>query len=126
MTIERVRVAVDLDGTICALKQPGESYADVAPLTGAAERLRALRAAGCYIILLTARNMETCEGNLGRVMKNVGKITHNFVIARHQTPILKAGKSAVLNVTLKKGKYKFICSITGHATLGMKGTLLVT
>ena len=42
------------------------------------------------------------------------------------TPILKAGKSAVLNVTLKKGKYKFICSITGHATLGMNGTLLVT
>ncbi|SRR6266567_4759834 len=66
------------------------------------------------------------HGTIRFKVKNIGKITHNFVIARHQTPILKSGKSAVLNVTLKKGKYKFICSITGHAALGMKGTLLVT
>ena len=57
---------------------------------------------------------------------NVGVIPHNFVIAKHQTPVLKHGKSATVNVVLKKGKYKFICSIAGHAALGMKGVLRVT
>ncbi|GJG88435.1 hypothetical protein tb265_36160 [Gemmatimonadetes bacterium T265] len=70
-----LRIAVDLDGTICALRRPGESYADVAPMPGAADRLRELRAAGHYVIIITARNMATCEGNLGRVMKNVGRLT---------------------------------------------------
>ncbi len=57
---------------------------------------------------------------------NVGRLGHNFVIAKHQTPVLARGKSATINVALKKGKYKFLCSVTGHAALGMKGTLLVT
>ena len=57
---------------------------------------------------------------------NVGRLGHNFVIAKHQTPVLARGKSATLNVALKKGKYKYLCSVTGHAGLGMKGTLLVT
>ena len=26
-----LRIAVDLDGTICAIKHPGESYADIEP-----------------------------------------------------------------------------------------------
>jgi plastocyanin len=57
---------------------------------------------------------------------NVGKIPHNFVIGGQQSPILGHGKSATVNVVLKKGKKKFVCSVTGHAALGMKGTLLVT
>lgn len=70
-----MRIAVDLDGTICPIKQPGESYADLKPLRGAVERLRQLRAEGHYIIILTARNMATCQSNLGKVMKNVGRLT---------------------------------------------------
>lgn len=57
---------------------------------------------------------------------NVGKIPHNFVIGGKQTPVLAHGKSATLNVVLKKGKIKYRCSVTGHAALGMKGVLLVT
>lgn len=77
----QLRVAVDLDGTICELKGPGQTYADLAVLPGAAERLRELRAAGHYIIIITARNMKTCESNLGKVMKNVGKITLDWLEA---------------------------------------------
>jgi uncharacterized cupredoxin-like copper-binding protein len=57
---------------------------------------------------------------------NVGKISHNFVIGGKQTRLLAHGKSATLDVVLKKGKFKYLCSVTGHAALGMKGTLLVT
>jgi capsule biosynthesis phosphatase len=44
-------------------------------LPGAADRLRQLRAAGHYVIITTARNMATCESNVGKVIKNVGRIT---------------------------------------------------
>ncbi len=74
-----MRIVIDLDGTICPIKQPDQTYADLEPLPGAAERIRALRAAGHYVIILTARNMATCESNLGRVMKNVGKLTLDWL-----------------------------------------------
>jgi uncharacterized cupredoxin-like copper-binding protein len=56
---------------------------------------------------------------------NAGKVAHNFVIGGKQTPILAHGKTATLNVVLKAGKRKYLCSVTGHAALGMKGVLLV-
>ena len=74
-----MRIAIDLDGTICPIRQPHESYTDLKPLPGAVERIRELRAAGHYIIIVTARNMATCEANLGKVMKNVGKITLDWL-----------------------------------------------
>ena len=70
-----MRIVFDVDGTICEIKKPNQSYADVLPLTGAVETIRALHAAGHYIIIHSARNMGTCESNMGRVMKNVGLIT---------------------------------------------------
>src|SRR5215813_3545737 len=70
-----MRIAIDLDGVIAQLKSAEESYAEVKPVPGAVERLKALRAQGHYIIINSARNMATCEANLGRVMKNVGRIT---------------------------------------------------
>jgi uncharacterized cupredoxin-like copper-binding protein len=64
-------------------------------------------------------------GTVRFVVKNVGKIPHNFVIAGHQTLVLAPGKSQSLVVALKQGKYRYLCSITGHAALGMKGVLTV-
>jgi len=74
-----MRIVVDLDGTICPIKKPDQSYADLEPLPGAVERIRQLRAAGHYVIIVTARNMATCQSNLGIVMKNVGKITLDWL-----------------------------------------------
>ena len=77
-----MRIAVDLDGVIAQLKLPGESYADVEPVPGAVERIRELRGAGHYIIINSARNMATCEANVGRVMRNVGRVTLDW-LERH-------------------------------------------
>ncbi len=74
-----MRIVVDLDGTICPIKQPEESYAELKPLPGAVERIREFRAAGHYVVIVTARNMATCQSNLGIVMKNVGKITLDWL-----------------------------------------------
>lgn len=59
-------------------------------------------------------------------VKNVGKIPHNFVIGDQATRILASGQSGTIEVQLAQGKYTFECTITGHAALGMKGTLVVT
>lgn len=70
---------------------------------------------------------------------NMGVAYHNFRIcaksvagaanvtnscAGKTTPLLKHGQSATLTVTVsKKGKYEFLCSVSGHAAAGMKGLL---
>lgn len=70
-----MRIVIDLDGTICNLKEKHETYADVMIKPGAAEFIKNLRGTGHYVIIQTARNMATCDSNLGKVMKNVGKVT---------------------------------------------------
>ena len=58
-------------------------------------------------------------------VKNKGKILHDFKIAGKKTPLIKPGKSATLRVTMKKGRFQYICTVTGHARLGMKGAFVV-
>ena len=77
-----MRIAIDLDGTICPIKQPEQSYEDLEPLPDAVERIHELRQVGHYVIIQTARNMATCQSNLGKVMKNVGQMTLEW-LERH-------------------------------------------
>ncbi|OYU97771.1 MAG: capsular biosynthesis protein [Bacteroidetes bacterium B1(2017)] len=74
-----MRIVIDLDGTICPIKKTGETYDALPLLPGAYERIKELKADGHYVIIQTARNMATQESNLGRVMKNVGKITLDWL-----------------------------------------------
>jgi uncharacterized cupredoxin-like copper-binding protein len=58
---------------------------------------------------------------------NKGKLPHDFKIAGKKTPVIGAGKTATITVTLKKGKkYPYLCTVPGHAAAGMKGTLTAT
>jgi uncharacterized cupredoxin-like copper-binding protein len=67
------------------------------------------------------------HGSVTFKFKNAGKLAHDFKIAGKRTKIIAKGKSAApLTVKLKKGTYKYICTIPGHADQGMKGTLRVT
>jgi capsule biosynthesis phosphatase len=78
-----MRICIDIDGVICSLRKPGQSYDDVVPLPGAADKLRSFRAAGHTVVLHTARHMKTTDGNVGKVMARVGQITLAW-LARHQ------------------------------------------
>jgi uncharacterized cupredoxin-like copper-binding protein len=54
---------------------------------------------------------------------NKGKIEHDFKVAGKKTKLLKPGQSATLKVVFKKkGKFGYICTVKGHAAVGMKGT----
>jgi uncharacterized cupredoxin-like copper-binding protein len=66
---------------------------------------------------------------------NRGKVMHTFKICTSTTArtatacagavtrIIASGKSRTLVVKLAKGVHEFICTVPGHATLGMRGLL---
>jgi uncharacterized cupredoxin-like copper-binding protein len=57
---------------------------------------------------------------------NKGKIGHDFKIAGKKTKLLAPGKSQTLKIKFgKKGHFRYLCTVTGHARLGMKGTFNV-
>jgi uncharacterized cupredoxin-like copper-binding protein len=57
---------------------------------------------------------------------NKGKIGHDFKINGKKTPLIQPGKTATLKVAFKKkGRLTFICTVKGHAALGMKGSFAV-
>jgi capsule biosynthesis phosphatase len=60
---------VDVDGTLCPVKLPSQSYDDLLPDQAMIERLRFYQARGYKILLHTARNMKTHSGNLGLINK---------------------------------------------------------
>jgi uncharacterized cupredoxin-like copper-binding protein len=67
------------------------------------------------------------HGSVTFKFKNAGKLSHDFKIAGKKTKIILKGKSAApLTVKLKKGRYRYVCTIPGHADKGMKGTFRVT
>jgi uncharacterized cupredoxin-like copper-binding protein len=58
------------------------------------------------------------------VVTNKGHLPHDFKIAGKKTKLLKPGKSQTMKVTFKKkGSYRFLCTVSGHAAAGMKGAL---
>lgn len=78
-------MCIDIDGVICQLRRPAEEYGEVLPMPGAAERLRQLKAAGHYLILMTARHMRTCEGNVGLAVARQGRTLLDW-LERHRIP----------------------------------------
>lgn len=77
-----MRICFDLDGVLCRLRKPGQSYSDVDPMPGAAEKLSALRKAGHEIVIATARHMKSCDHSVGKVVARQGRITLEW-LERH-------------------------------------------
>jgi len=74
-----MRFCFDVDGTIAELKKDGEEYQDVLPKEGAIETLKKLKEDGHYIILHTARNMETFSANVGKIIAIQGPILFDWL-----------------------------------------------
>lgn len=70
-----MRICIDLDGVICQLRKENESYEELLPLEGAIDKIKDLKSFGHYIIIYTARNMKTQDANVGKVVKNIGVTT---------------------------------------------------
>jgi len=67
------------------------------------------------------------HGTVTFTVKNVGSVPHDFKIAGKKTKLLNPKQSATLKVTFSKaGKFKYVCTVPTHETLGMWGNLTVT
>lgn len=66
------RVVFDIDGVICK-KDDEREYSEREPHPEVVERLREYEEQGYYIVLYTARNMNTHEGRIGRINADTAK-----------------------------------------------------
>lgn len=71
------------------------------------------------------------DGAISIDVRNGGPTSHNVTIRDSAgsilgaTPHLREGQSAPLAATLSPGTYTLFCSLPGHESLGIKGTLTV-
>ena len=78
-----MRIVVDLDGVICSLKNPNESYSDVKPNTDVIQLMKEWKEQGHVIIIYTGRHMRTCNGNVNEIINKIGKITEDWLKKWH-------------------------------------------
>lgn len=67
-------LVVDIDGTLCDIKTPKQSYAELAPKAAIIDKLRKYQANGYRILLFTSRNMKTYNNNLGLINKHTAPV----------------------------------------------------
>ncbi len=60
-------IVIDLDGTLCETKTERQDYLEVKPIVAVVHKLREYKDAGFYIIVHSARNMRTFDGNVGKI-----------------------------------------------------------
>jgi glucose/arabinose dehydrogenase len=62
------------------------------------------------------------------VVRNRGNVPHDFVVAsKKRTRVLRPGSRQTITAAFpRKGAFRFLCSVPGHATLGMSGALGVS
>jgi plastocyanin len=66
------------------------------------------------------------KGAVTFTVTNNGTLSHDFKIGGKRTKLLTPGQSAKLTISFAKaGKFQYLCTVSGHAAAGMKGTLTV-
>lgn len=78
------RVVFDIDGVLCK-KDSDLSYADREPHEQVVKQLQEYKKNEYYIILYTARNMNTHEGRLGRINADTAKTLLEW-LEKHEIP----------------------------------------
>jgi uncharacterized cupredoxin-like copper-binding protein len=60
------------------------------------------------------------------VVSNRGNTIHDFLVKGRRTRKLRPGQTQTLTIAFThKRSYRFLCSVSGHARLGMRGTFAV-
>jgi plastocyanin len=74
-------------------------------------------------------NTQAKAGDIKLIIRNEGNMPHDFALSGEglgeKTPMLQPGESATLEVRLQPGSYKYVCTVAGHAMLGMQGEFTV-
>jgi len=78
------RLVFDLDGTLTH-DDPSVGYAERQPNAAVVEKLRAYQQQGFEIVICSARNMRTYEGQIGKINANTLPVILDW-LARHEIP----------------------------------------
>lgn len=78
------RLVFDLDGTLTH-DDPSVGYAERQPNAAVVEKLRDYQALGFEIVICSARNMRTYEGQIGKINANTLPVILDW-LARHEIP----------------------------------------
>jgi capsule biosynthesis phosphatase len=78
------RLVFDLDGTLTH-DDASVDYAERRPNVAVVEKLRSYHAQGFAIVICSARNMRTFEGQIGKINANTMPVILEW-LARHQVP----------------------------------------
>lgn len=71
---EGLTFILDIDGTICPIKNVKEKYEDLIPYNDIVAKIRYYHENGARIVLHTSRNMRTYQGNIGLINANTAKV----------------------------------------------------
>lgn len=78
-------IVIDVDGTLCPVRTEKESYSELQPYPEMLAQLRSYRERGFYIIIYSSRNMNTHDGNMGKIIAETGKQMMQW-LERHDIP----------------------------------------
>lgn len=70
---------LDIDGTICPIKQKNETYEELVPYPEMLEKIRYYKKHGAKIVLFTSRNMNSYQGNIGLINAHTAKVLLNWL-----------------------------------------------
>jgi uncharacterized cupredoxin-like copper-binding protein len=120
------RILVPLTAaTMVALPATQASAKSTAPATTRAQVVK-VTAGSPSEFRFTLSKKTVKRGAVVFKITNKGTLPHDFKIHGKKTPLIQPRKSRTLRVTFKKvGKYKYLCTVSGHAAAGMKGVLRV-
>lgn len=76
---EKMTFILDIDGTICPIKQKNETYEELVPYPEMLEKIRYYKEHGAKIVLFTSRNMNSYQGNIGLINAHTAKVLLNWL-----------------------------------------------
>jgi nitrite reductase (NO-forming) len=107
---------------ICTVAAPVPAYAKV---TAHAATATVNVTAVDFKFKLSATSAK--PGKVTFKISNKGQVAHDFKINGDTSKLISPGQSTSITVNFKKaGSYPYLCTVPGHAQLGMKGTFKIT
>ncbi len=85
MISKEKNIVMDIDGTLCPVRKPHESYPDLEPYPEVLAQLRRYKEMGFSILLYSSRNMKSYDGNVGKIIARTGKQLMEW-LDRHDIP----------------------------------------
>lgn len=118
--------AVSALASSAVLLGAGSAVADASVQAHAAGATAITVTATDYHFALTKQSLPK-PGSATFKIVNKGKYPHDLKINGKTSKMLQPGQSTSLTVAFAKaGSYPYLCTVPGHAALGMKGTFKVS